>query len=198
MDAAKLDVNFTSADVVLSLLSPFAGAPPAWKARASGVLFVAGVGSYCAYRICTKYLGKRFVWTLLESARFDNLASADRRLLYACGGQTPSNQLICTLKSKLGSSDLRPNPRLWDLTHEKPSTSQLKVESSEMTDSGFSRSTRSKLSQEPRSLFDSAIGGEMFSSEDESVDRPERRVLNPLRESDTTSQLSLEWCDECL
>ncbi|KAK5976902.1 hypothetical protein GCK32_003985 [Trichostrongylus colubriformis] len=54
-------------------------------ARASGVLFVAGVGSYCAYRICTKYLGKRFVWTLLESARFDNLASADRRLLYACG-----------------------------------------------------------------------------------------------------------------
>ncbi|KAK5976901.1 hypothetical protein GCK32_003984 [Trichostrongylus colubriformis] len=53
-------------------------------------------------------------------------------------------------------------------------------------------------SQEPRSLFDSAIGGELFSSEDESVDRPERRVLNPLRESDTTSQVSLEWCDEGL
>ncbi|XGW05929.1 hypothetical protein V3C99_016358 [Haemonchus contortus] len=117
MEAAKLDVNFTSADVVLSLLSPFADGRPAWKelqlpfsqydciinsshivkmrltiitrivipARASGVLFVAGVGSYCAYRICTKYLGKRFVWTLLESARFDNPATADRRLLYACG-----------------------------------------------------------------------------------------------------------------
>ncbi|KIH68859.1 hypothetical protein ANCDUO_00802 [Ancylostoma duodenale] len=54
-------------------------------ARASGVLLVAGVGSYCAYRICTKYLGSRFVWMLLDSARFDNIATADRRLLYASG-----------------------------------------------------------------------------------------------------------------
>ncbi|VDO29777.1 unnamed protein product [Haemonchus placei] len=62
--------------------------------------------------------------------------------------------------------------RLWDLTQQKPSTSHLKLESNEMTDSGFSRSTRSKHSHEPRSLFDSAIGGELFSSEDESVDKP--------------------------
>nr|CDJ91350.1 Protein RIC-7, isoform a [Haemonchus contortus] len=362
-------------------------------ARASGVLFVAGVGSYCAYRICTKYLGKRFVWTLLESARFDNPATADRRLLYACGlplsddedgeyddcddrrsrlsgcsraasemslqrlsryprrsrgllairqpkaagvsgvlrrpstsdrssqshphsssmsdrsaslrivweGQqdwddefaiadaqqrqsngsrtrcsppkvAPSTsvgdmstvfdevlsmssaveppeveEVLCAqaaesddsnheeilqrcltdskymyesvivANSEVGSdcdsvistrSNLRElrkqltrvmGPKgLWDLTQQKPSTSHLKLESNEMTDSGFSRSTRSKHSHEPRSLFDSAIGGELFSSEDESVDKPERHVLNPLRESDTTSQVSLEWCDEGL
>ncbi|VDL62188.1 unnamed protein product [Nippostrongylus brasiliensis] len=87
---------------------------------------------------------------------------------------------------------------LWDLAQEKPSTSQLRVEPNEMTDSGFSRSTRSKNGQEPRSLFDSAIGGDLFSSEDESVDKVERHVLNPLRESDTTSQASLEWCDDGL
>ncbi|XGW05933.1 hypothetical protein V3C99_016358 [Haemonchus contortus] len=361
--------------------------------RASGVLFVAGVGSYCAYRICTKYLGKRFVWTLLESARFDNPATADRRLLYACGlplsddedgeyddcddrrsrrsscsraasemslqrlsryprrsrgllairqpkaagvsgvlrrpstsdrssqshphsssmsdrsaslrivweGQqdwddefaiadaqqresngsrtrcsppkvAPSTSVgdmstvfdevlsmssaveppeveealyaqsaesddpnheeilqrcltdskymyesVIVASSEVGSdcdsvistrSNLRElrkqltrvmGPKgLWDLTQQKPSTSHLKLDSNEMTDSGFSRSTRSKHSHEPRSLFDSAIGGELFSSEDESVDKPERHVLNPLRESDTTSQVSLEWCDEGL
>uniref|UniRef100_A0A7I4YXF4 BTB domain-containing protein n=1 Tax=Haemonchus contortus TaxID=6289 RepID=A0A7I4YXF4_HAECO len=361
--------------------------------RASGVLFVAGVGSYCAYRICTKYLGKRFVWTLLESARFDNPATADRRLLYACGlplsddedgeyddcddrrsrrsscsraasemslqrlsryprrsrgllairqpkaagvsgvlrrpstsdrssqshphsssmsdrsaslrivweGQqdwddefaiadaqqresngsrtrcsppkvAPSTSVgdmstvfdevlsmssaveppeveealyaqsaesddpnheeilqrcltdskymyesVIVANSEVGSdcdsvistrSNLRElrkqltrvmGPKgLWDLTQQKPSTSHLKLDSNEMTDSGFSRSTRSKHSHEPRSLFDSAIGGELFSSEDESVDKPERHVLNPLRESDTTSQVSLEWCDEGL
>ncbi|VDO79272.1 unnamed protein product [Heligmosomoides polygyrus] len=37
---------------------------------------------------------------------------------------------------------------LWDLTQEKPSTSHLKVEPNEMTDSGFSRSTRSKHREE--------------------------------------------------
>ncbi|VDO12286.1 unnamed protein product [Haemonchus placei] len=35
MEAAKLDVNFTSADVVLSLLSPFADGRPAWKGEPS-------------------------------------------------------------------------------------------------------------------------------------------------------------------
>lgn len=356
--------------------------------RASGVLLVAGVGSYCAYRICTKYLGKRFVWMLLDSARFDNIPSADRHLLYATefpfldddedeerdgvydgqqsqtSSKAPSEmslqrmsryprklrglfvirqprqsgrdgvlrrsstsdhsnrshvqspsiseqsaslrivwegqqdcwedefatadqnqrrsvisrsqakaapstsvgdmstvfdevlsmtsaveqsdpdvqcdpesdesnheeilqkcltdskymyESVIVASSEVGSdgdsvistrSNLRElrkqltrvmGPKgLWDLTQEKPSTSHLKVEPNEMTDSGFSRSTRSKHSQEPRSLFDSAIGGEMFSSEDESMDRPERRVLNPLREFDTTSQVSLEWCDEGL
>ncbi|WKY08934.1 hypothetical protein Q1695_001814 [Nippostrongylus brasiliensis] len=393
MDAAELDVNFTSADVVLSLLSPFAGCRPALKARASGVLLVAGVGSYCAYRICTRYLGKRFVWMLLDSARFDNIPSADRRLLYATtlpfsdeeederydtgddrqsrtssrapselslqrlsryprksrglfvlrqpslsnrGGvirrpsssdhsnrshahsvssqsdQSASLRIVfegqqdcwddefattephyrqsiisrapqspmkvvqsasvgdmstvfdevmsmtsavdqpdldalydpstesddpnheeviqrCLTDSKymyesviVASSEFgsdgdsvlstRSNLRelrkrltrsmgskgLWDLAQEKPSTSQLRVEPNEMTDSGFSRSTRSKNGQEPRSLFDSAIGGDLFSSEDESVDKMERHVLNPLRESDTTSQASLEWCDDGL
>ncbi|KJH45959.1 hypothetical protein DICVIV_07999 [Dictyocaulus viviparus] len=107
---------------------------------------------------------------------------------------------------------------LWDLSHEVPSTSRLKTDRCEMTDSGFSRSTHSKRSlgnvlisgrrllnkilmgrnHEPRSMFDSAIGGEMFSSEDESNDQFDRRILNPLRESDSSSHMSLEWCDEGL
>ncbi|ETN71003.1 hypothetical protein NECAME_14389 [Necator americanus] len=87
---------------------------------------------------------------------------------------------------------------LWDLTQETPSTSRLKVEPNEMTDSGFSRSTQSKHSHEHRSLFDSAIGGELYSSEDESVDKPEKHVLIPLRESDAISLVSLEWCDDGL
>ncbi|EYC29676.1 hypothetical protein Y032_0006g3117 [Ancylostoma ceylanicum] len=365
------------------------------SARASGVLLVAGVGSYCAYRICTKYLGSRFVWMLLDSARFDNIATADRRLLYASGlscsddedderddifddqhsrytgSRTPSEMSMIRLsryprksrglfairqpksgregvlrrpstsdqsgKSRAFSSSMsdrsaslrivwegqqdcwedefatgepQPGPSiisraplspskmvqsasvgdfcsvfddvlsissavdqadlpyddvvesddtnhddlmrmkcmsdskymyrsvivasselgseagscggsvmssrsnlrelrkrlskamdpqgLWDLTQETPSTSRLKVESNEMTDSGFSRSTQSKHSQGHRSLFDSAIGGELFSSEDESLDKPEKHALNPLRESDSTSQMSLEWCDEGL
>ena len=53
-----------------------------FSARASGVLLVAGVGSYCAYRICTKYLGQRFVYMLLEASHVNQLATADRRLLY--------------------------------------------------------------------------------------------------------------------
>ncbi|CAI4223454.1 unnamed protein product [Auanema sp. JU1783] len=52
--------------------------------RTSGVLLVAGVGSYCAYRICTNFLGRRFVWMLLESSRTDSIPTADRRLLYDC------------------------------------------------------------------------------------------------------------------
>uniref|UniRef100_A0A158P9J7 E3 ubiquitin-protein ligase HECW2 n=1 Tax=Angiostrongylus cantonensis TaxID=6313 RepID=A0A158P9J7_ANGCA len=86
--------------------------------------------------------------------------------------------------------------RLWELAQETPSTSRLKPERCEMTDSGLSRSTQSKHSQEHRSLFDSAIGGEVSSSEDESNGKLDRHVLNPLRESDSASQVSLEWCDD--
>ncbi|KAE9417778.1 hypothetical protein Angca_001307, partial [Angiostrongylus cantonensis] len=85
---------------------------------------------------------------------------------------------------------------LWELAQETPSTSRLKPERCEMTDSGLSRSTQSKHSQEHRSLFDSAIGGEVSSSEDESNGKLDRHVLNPLRESDSASQVSLEWCDD--
>ncbi|KAJ1345847.1 hypothetical protein KIN20_000470 [Parelaphostrongylus tenuis] len=406
MDAAELDMDLANANVVLSVLSPFSSVRAAFKARASGVLLVAGVGSYCAYRICTKFLGQRFVWMLLESAKFDALASADRRLLYASGlplsddegddgeqeqsdsGDTGSRDalsdyqrrrfspqtnseislqrlsrysrksrgLFAIRQSKIGpegvlrrqstsersnrshpaacsspssdksaslrivwegqqnwddefaTTEIRPRPSiisrsplsqqkivpsnsagdlgsvfddvlslssavdqpdgelydnasesddaihidsvrrkcmidskymyqsvivasselgsetsgsvlsvnsnlkelskrltsvmdskgLWELAQETPSTSHSKPERCEMTDSGLTRSTHSKHSQEPRSMFDSAIGGEMFSSEDESNEKPDRHVLNSLRESDSTSQMSLEWCDEGL
>uniref|UniRef100_A0A1I7XJ86 Acyltransferase n=1 Tax=Heterorhabditis bacteriophora TaxID=37862 RepID=A0A1I7XJ86_HETBA len=54
-------------------------------ARTSGVLLVAGVGSYCAYRICTKFLGRRFVWMLLDNSKYNAIPTADRRLLYSSG-----------------------------------------------------------------------------------------------------------------
>ncbi|CAJ0588042.1 unnamed protein product [Cylicocyclus nassatus] len=362
--------------------------------RASGVLLVAGVGSYCVYRICTKYLGTRFVWMLLDSARLDNIATADRRLLYAsdlysdeesdesevssnehcrnaasCSAsevsvlrlarfprksrglfairQTRSGnegvlrrpstsglssrsrafsssmsdrsaslrivwegqqdcwedefaneepqpgpsiitrsplsptmvrespsigdlgsvfddvlslssaisavgpdlvhedvvesddpnhelmrlkcmgdskymyQSVIVASSELGSDvcsfegsvmstrsnlhELRKrlskvmDPQgLWDLAQEMPGTSYLKAPGNDMTDSGFSRSSHSKLSHEHRSLFDSAISGELSSSEDESVSKAQRHALNPLQESDSVSLMSLEWCDEVL
>ncbi|CAJ0929480.1 unnamed protein product, partial [Mesorhabditis belari] len=59
-----------------------------WFAKASGVLLVAGVGSYCAYRICTKYLGQKFVWMLMDSTRYDQLPGADFRFIH------PS-QIVC-------------------------------------------------------------------------------------------------------
>uniref|UniRef100_A0AC34F0Y7 Uncharacterized protein n=1 Tax=Panagrolaimus sp. ES5 TaxID=591445 RepID=A0AC34F0Y7_9BILA len=52
-----------------------------FTARTSGVLLIAGFGSYCAYRICNRYLGKGFVWTLFDAAHCDLLARADSRLL---------------------------------------------------------------------------------------------------------------------
>jgi hypothetical protein len=49
--------------------------------RTSGVLLIAGFGSYCAYRICNRYFGRGFVWTLFDAAHCDLLARADSRLL---------------------------------------------------------------------------------------------------------------------
>uniref|UniRef100_A0A0N4Z4Q4 LNS2 domain-containing protein n=1 Tax=Parastrongyloides trichosuri TaxID=131310 RepID=A0A0N4Z4Q4_PARTI len=35
--------------------------------KTSGILIIAGVSSYCAYKLCGKFFGRRFVWTLLDS-----------------------------------------------------------------------------------------------------------------------------------
>ncbi|KAI6207291.1 hypothetical protein M3Y99_01851300 [Aphelenchoides fujianensis] len=58
-----------------------------WSARTSGVILVAGVGSYCAYRIFARYVGKEFVWTMLDAARLGSLegCKADIRLLHPAG-----------------------------------------------------------------------------------------------------------------
>uniref|UniRef100_A0A0K0DCL6 Secreted protein n=1 Tax=Angiostrongylus cantonensis TaxID=6313 RepID=A0A0K0DCL6_ANGCA len=40
------------------------------SARASGVLLVAGVGSYCAYRICTRFLGQRYMFPQVDRLFF--------------------------------------------------------------------------------------------------------------------------------
>uniref|UniRef100_A0A915Q5T3 Uncharacterized protein n=1 Tax=Setaria digitata TaxID=48799 RepID=A0A915Q5T3_9BILA len=49
--------------------------------RTSGVLLVASVGSYMMYRVCTRLLGKNFIWTILEQARFDLLPRNEAYLL---------------------------------------------------------------------------------------------------------------------
>jgi hypothetical protein len=64
-----------------------------WTARTSSVLLVAGVGSYCAYRICSRYLGKDFVWTLLDSSKCDLLSRSDSRLLHPAGEGFYTQQL---------------------------------------------------------------------------------------------------------
>uniref|UniRef100_A0A915ER17 Uncharacterized protein n=1 Tax=Ditylenchus dipsaci TaxID=166011 RepID=A0A915ER17_9BILA len=68
-------------------------------ARTSGVLLMAGVGSYCAYRMCRRFLGKDFVWTLLDSAKCDMLSRADCRLLH------PAAEGFYTVR--LGEDDLQ-------------------------------------------------------------------------------------------
>ena len=57
-----------------------------FAARTSGIVLIAGVGSYCAYRICARFLGKEFVWTMLDAARPDRLRLADSRLLHPAAG----------------------------------------------------------------------------------------------------------------
>lgn len=42
--------------------------------RTSGILLFASVGSYMMYRVCARLLGRDFIWTILEQARFDMLA----------------------------------------------------------------------------------------------------------------------------
>jgi len=49
--------------------------------RTSGVLLIAGFGSYCAYRIANRYLGNGIVWTIFDPAHCDLLARSDSRLL---------------------------------------------------------------------------------------------------------------------
>uniref|UniRef100_A0AAF5PTE9 Uncharacterized protein n=2 Tax=Wuchereria bancrofti TaxID=6293 RepID=A0AAF5PTE9_WUCBA len=49
--------------------------------RTSGVLLVASVGSYMMYRVCARFLGENFVWTILEQARFDLLTRNETYLL---------------------------------------------------------------------------------------------------------------------
>ena len=53
-----------------------------FTARTSGVLLIAGFGSYCAYRIANRYFGRGFVWTIFDAAHCDLLARADARLLH--------------------------------------------------------------------------------------------------------------------
>ncbi|EGT32074.1 hypothetical protein CAEBREN_12735 [Caenorhabditis brenneri] len=83
MDAAEIEVAFNNTDLVLSLFSPFSPSRTTLKARTSGVLLVAGVGSFFAYRVASNLLGNRFVWECLEARHIDQLPTADRRLLYS-------------------------------------------------------------------------------------------------------------------
>ncbi|ULT85929.1 hypothetical protein L3Y34_005960 [Caenorhabditis briggsae] len=83
MDAAEIEVAFNNSDIVFSLFSPFSPARTTFKARTSGVLLVAGVGSFFAYRVASNLLGNRFVWECLDARHIDQLPTADRRLLYS-------------------------------------------------------------------------------------------------------------------
>lgn len=64
--------------------------------RTSSVLLFAGVGSYCAYRIGCRLLGKNFTWTLLDAVKCDLVA--DSRLFH------PAAEGFYTVR--LGEDDL--------------------------------------------------------------------------------------------
>uniref|UniRef100_A0A915B431 RUN domain-containing protein n=1 Tax=Parascaris univalens TaxID=6257 RepID=A0A915B431_PARUN len=50
--------------------------------RTSGVLLVAGVGSYIVYRMFVRFLGRDFMWMLVGQTRIDTLNRSDIRLLH--------------------------------------------------------------------------------------------------------------------
>lgn len=67
-------------------------------ARTSGVLFVAGVGSYVAYRMFARLLGRNFIWTIVDHARVDLLSRADVRLLHPLSvNRTSSDDLYSSV-----------------------------------------------------------------------------------------------------
>ncbi|KAM3716696.1 Protein unc-80 [Dirofilaria immitis] len=63
--------------------------------RTSGVLLVASVSSYVIYRVCTRFLGRNFIWTILEQARFDMLARNETYLL--------NSRMSCVVNDKYDS-----------------------------------------------------------------------------------------------
>uniref|UniRef100_A0A7E4VSA5 Protein kinase domain-containing protein n=1 Tax=Panagrellus redivivus TaxID=6233 RepID=A0A7E4VSA5_PANRE len=81
-----------------------------WTARTSGVLLIAGFGSYCAYRIANRILGNGFVYTLFDAAHCDLLARADVRLLHP---EPP-----CSMRSAISVDNFEELP---ERTDRKPS-----------------------------------------------------------------------------
>uniref|UniRef100_A0A0M3HYZ4 Pecanex-like protein n=1 Tax=Ascaris lumbricoides TaxID=6252 RepID=A0A0M3HYZ4_ASCLU len=72
------EMLFRNRDIVLIFSLPFA----TLRARTSGVLLVAGVGSYIVYRMFVRLLGRNFIWTLVDQTRVDTLNRSDIRLLH--------------------------------------------------------------------------------------------------------------------
>ncbi|VDD96068.1 unnamed protein product [Enterobius vermicularis] len=57
------------------------------RTRTSGIVLIAGVSSYLAYRIFTRIRGNRLFWTIVDFARIDFLNQADLRFL--CQDSSP-------------------------------------------------------------------------------------------------------------
>uniref|UniRef100_A0A914X8N8 Uncharacterized protein n=1 Tax=Plectus sambesii TaxID=2011161 RepID=A0A914X8N8_9BILA len=53
-----------------------------FRARTSGVLFVVGVGSYLAYRLCVRLFGKDFFWVLVHQTQDDLLSKSKEDQLH--------------------------------------------------------------------------------------------------------------------
>ncbi|VDK81573.1 unnamed protein product [Onchocerca ochengi] len=74
--------------------------------RTSGVLLVASVGSYMMYRVCTRLLGRNFIWTILEQARFDLLSRDETYLLSSRMSYVVNNEYdSCYLKELTDDED---------------------------------------------------------------------------------------------
>ncbi|VDK81925.1 unnamed protein product [Litomosoides sigmodontis] len=78
--------------------------------RTSGVLLVASVGSYMMYRVCARLLGRNFIWTILEQARFELLACDEKYLLnsrtsYRANNENDSCRCSTELTNKRNDCD---------------------------------------------------------------------------------------------
>uniref|UniRef100_A0A1I7VXE8 Pecanex-like protein n=1 Tax=Loa loa TaxID=7209 RepID=A0A1I7VXE8_LOALO len=73
--------------------------------RTSGVLLVASVGSYMMYRVCARLLGRNFIWTILEQARFDLLARDETYLLNPRMSYLTSNEYDSCCSGELTSDE---------------------------------------------------------------------------------------------
>lgn len=89
--------------------------------RTSGVLLVASVGSYMVYRICTRFLGRSFLWAIFDRANMCSLAHNETRLLRADAGHVHDD----SDESELADDELSPpcfchcSPRTTSRSHSR-------------------------------------------------------------------------------
>ncbi|VDM20433.1 unnamed protein product [Wuchereria bancrofti] len=94
---------------------------------------VASVGSYMMYRVCARFLGENFVWTILEQARFDLLTRNETYLLKPRMGHLRRTRQLCigSVKSSRKQSEIISEDWKYSASMASQSSSNAEFTSSE-------------------------------------------------------------------